>query len=195
MGMESTQVRGAIDFERLLKLRLVLARHGEMDLAKWWNSNGMLGHRGAVVLERGFPRTHFFVQARAVFAIAQTRCAALFDPPGSLTIWHLPAELEDRFEDEWQRWLDHYEDWAPFFERLQTLPGQDLLAELEDFGLTDGRVRATVAGLPKSPEGRSIPLPGVHVPNDDVITTLAAAFARSEPGTPLIPYARLEVSA
>lgn len=184
----------SVDLERLFKLRLVLARHGEMDLAKWWNSNGMLGHRGAVVLERGFPRTHFFAQARAVFAIAQTRCAELFDPPGCMTIWHLPAALEDSFEDEWQSWLDHYEEWTPFFERLQKLPGTDLLSELEEFGLADAGVRDEVAGLRKSSEGRSIALPGVHAPSDDVITLLAAAFARSEPGAPLIPYARLEVA-
>ena len=78
---ESTETSSTIDLARLFKLRLIVARHGEMDLAKWWNSNGMLGRRGAVVLERGFPRTHFFAQARAVFAIARTRCAEIFDPP------------------------------------------------------------------------------------------------------------------
>ena len=56
-----------IDFERLLKLRLVVARHGEMDAARWWNTQGMLGRRGAVVLKRGFPSTHHFAQARIVF--------------------------------------------------------------------------------------------------------------------------------
>ena len=30
--------RPSIDFDRLLKLRLVVARFGEMDLAKWWNT-------------------------------------------------------------------------------------------------------------------------------------------------------------
>lgn len=29
-----------MDLERLLKLRLVVARFGEMDLAKWWNTKG-----------------------------------------------------------------------------------------------------------------------------------------------------------
>jgi len=181
-----------VDLEQLFRLRLVVARHGEMDLAKWWNSNGMLGRRGAVVLERGFPRTHFFAQARAVFGIAQSRCAEVFDPPGCMTLWHLPAELEDQFEDEWHRWLDSYEEWTPFFERIQPLAGADLLDELADFELIDAGTRESVAGLRKSPEGRSIALPGVHEPTDDVITLLAAAFARSEPSALLIPYARLE---
>jgi len=184
-----------VDLARLFKLRLIVARHGEMDLARWWNSNGMLGRRGAVVLERGFPRTHFFAQARAVFAIARTRCAEVFDPPGCMTLWHLPAELEDQFEDEWHRWLDHYEEWMPFFERLQPLSGADLLDELAEFELIDAGTRESVARLRKSSEGRSIALPGVHEPNDDVITLLAAAFARSERGALLIPYARLEAGA
>jgi hypothetical protein len=163
-----------------------------MDLARWWNSNGMLGRRGAVVLERGFPRTHFFAQARAVFAIAQTRCATLFNPPGCMTLWHLPAELEDQFEDEWHRWLDHYDEWTPFFERLQELSGADLLDELTEHRLANERTRESVASLRKSPEGRSIALPGIREPNDDAITLLAAAFARSEPSSLLVPYARLD---
>ena len=30
--------QASVDFDRLLKLRLVVARFGEMDLAKWWNT-------------------------------------------------------------------------------------------------------------------------------------------------------------
>lgn len=47
----------SVDLNRLFKLRLVVARHGEMDVARWWNSKGMLGRYGAAVLTRGFPRT------------------------------------------------------------------------------------------------------------------------------------------
>ena len=52
----------AIDLDRLLKLRLVVARFGEMDLAKWWNTMGQLGRLGAAALRtfsihvRGAPR-------------------------------------------------------------------------------------------------------------------------------------------
>ena len=58
----------SIDLDRLLKLRLVVARFGEMDGARWWNTKGQLGRLGAAALRRGFPRTHRFAQARAVFA-------------------------------------------------------------------------------------------------------------------------------
>ena len=30
----------SIDIDRLLKLRLVVGRYGEMDIAKWWNTRG-----------------------------------------------------------------------------------------------------------------------------------------------------------
>lgn len=36
----------AVDLNRLLKLRLIVARHGEMDGARWWNTNGVLGSKG-----------------------------------------------------------------------------------------------------------------------------------------------------
>src|SRR5690349_18688430 len=38
-----------MDLDRLLKLRLIVARHGEMDLGKWWDTNGVLGPRGVTV--------------------------------------------------------------------------------------------------------------------------------------------------
>ena len=47
----------SIDLDRLLKLRIIVARFGEMDLARWWNTKGQLGRLGAVAVRRGFPRT------------------------------------------------------------------------------------------------------------------------------------------
>lgn len=70
----------------LLKIRTAVARVGEMDLARWWNSTGQLGPQGSSVLRRGFPRTHHFAQARSVFMVAADRCAQIFDPPGSVTL-------------------------------------------------------------------------------------------------------------
>jgi hypothetical protein len=71
--------QGSIDLERLLKLRVVVARVGEMDLAQWWNTKNQLGRSGASTLRRGFPRTHHFAQARSVFAVALHRCDELFN--------------------------------------------------------------------------------------------------------------------
>jgi hypothetical protein len=75
-----------LDLDRLLKLRLVVARFGEMDLAKWWNTKGQLGRLGVAALRRGLPRTHRFAHARSVFAVAAHRCSEVFEPPGCVTI-------------------------------------------------------------------------------------------------------------
>lgn len=181
-----------IDLDRLLKLRLVIARHGEMDLARWWNTQGMLGRRGAVVLKRGFPTTHYFAQARVVFAVARSRCNELFSPPGCMTLWNLPAELEDQFEEHWHSWLDQGASWTSFFEQLAALDGADLLKELLAFGLISPSEVEVVGKLRRSAENRAVALAGTHQPRDDVITLLAAGFSRGEPGNPAIPYARLE---
>ncbi|MGE4057006.1 MAG: BrxE family protein [Vicinamibacterales bacterium] len=53
-------------------MRLTVARFGEMNLAKWWNTKGQLGPLGTAALRRGFPRTHRFAQARSVFAVDLT---------------------------------------------------------------------------------------------------------------------------
>lgn len=182
----------AIDLDRLLRLRLVVARFGEMDLARWWNSKGMLGRHGAVVLRRGFPSTHHFAQARVVFEVARSRCHELFDPPGCMTLWNLPADIEEAFEEHWQTWLDEGERWAPTFEKLVALKADSLTEAMTDFELLTTQQRDTVVKLRRSAEGRAVPLPGTYMPSDEVITLLAAGFARGEPGSPAIPYARLE---
>jgi len=184
-----------VDLDRLLRLRLIVARHGEMDCAKWWNSKGMLGRHGALALKRGFPTTHYFAQAKVVFAVARSRCAELFDPPGCMTLWHLPAELEDQFDEHWQTWLDDAESWAPLFQSLAEHTGDDLLGAMSKLELVSADEVEEVRKLRRSAEGRAVPLPGVHQPTDDILTTLAAGFARGEPGSPAIPYARLEAEA
>ncbi len=182
----------ALDFDRLLKLRLVVARVGEMDLAKWWNTNGLLGRKGRILLSRGFPRTHYFAQARATFAVATARSHEVFDPPGCMTLWSLPAEIEDQFDDRWQGWLEKRDEWATFFSRLEAIQGGDLLEPLKDFELLEPEHLERVSRLRRSAEGRSVPLPGTHQPCDETFTLLAAGFARGKVGKPAIPYARLE---
>lgn len=187
-----TEATSRIDYERLLMLRLAVARHGEMDAAGWWNIKGILGRHGSLALKRGFPSTHYFAQARIAFAVARSRCHELFDPPGCMTLWSLPAEVEDQFEEHWQDWLDQGERWSPFFETLAGVGRRELLAELADLGLVDQSHLEAVSKLRRSAEGRSVPLPGVHQPSDEVLTLLAAGFAKGERGSPAIPYARLE---
>ena len=120
-----------LDFNRLLRLRLIVARHGEMDGARWWNTNGVLGRKGSLLMNRGFPKTHHFAQARLVFEVARARSAERFPMvPGCITLWNLPASIEDEFDAHWADWLDDGDSWAEFFDGLQSQDG-DLLAALE----------------------------------------------------------------
>jgi hypothetical protein len=179
-----------IDFDRLLKLRLVVARHGEMDRAGWWNTNGMLGRHGAISLERGLPRTHRFAQARVVFAVARSRCEELFDAPGSVTLWRLPADVEDQFGEHWQSWLGAAETWNPFFDDLAAYDSNELVSALVDRDLISaGQVDATQAAR-RSAEGRAVQLRDARELDDDLVTLLAAGFAKGEQGAPAIPYAK-----
>jgi len=179
-----------IDLDRLFKLRLVVARFGEMDLAKWWNTKGQLGRFGVAALRRGFPRTHRFAQARSVFAVAAHRCAGVFDPPGCVTLWRLPEPIEEAFDARWEHWLDHASDWNAFFEKLESISGTDLVEVLRSFELVDARDIEAYGRLKRSAEGRGVPLPGIFAGTDADIALLALGFARGEPSTLAVPYAR-----
>lgn len=183
------------ELEYLLKLRLVVARFGEMDYAMWWNTQSMLGQLGKMALSRGLPKTHLFAQARVVFSVARSRCAEVFDPPGCMTLWHLPADIEDEFETQWQSWLDDIDTWVPFFEALETRRGDDLLQLLEKLTLVSSTQSETVRNLRRSAEGRAVQLPGMRSPDVDTFALLAAGFSKGEPGNPVVPYARLEHTA
>ncbi len=180
-----------VDLDRLLKLRLVVARAGEMDLQGWWNTKGALGRLGRSVYQRGFPRTAPFAQARTVFAVARARTRELWSPPGCATLWNLPPEVEDAFDDQWQRWLDEPEAWAALFEALQALRG-DLLVELSSLGVLTDAETQRARELKRSVDGRAVLLPGLRQIDDETLGLLAAGFFRGERGSPAVPYARLE---
>lgn len=179
-----------IDLDRLLKLRLLVARFGEMDLAKWWNTKGQLGRLGAAALRRGFPRSHRFAQARSVFAVASHRCTEVFEPPGCVTLWRLPDATEEEFDARWEQWLDNAAEWTPFFEKLETLPGTDLAAILRSFDVVSDAELEAAAKLRRSAEGRAVPLPGLFSGSDGDVALLALGFARGEPSALAVPYAR-----
>ena len=126
---------GGLNFEKLLKIRIVVARFGEIDVARWWNSNGQLGPVGAAALRRGFPRTYRFAQARSVFAIAAHRCDEQFSRQGYVTLWRLPETIEEEFDARWESWLDQAGDWGPFFDRVESIGAKDLVEDLRSLGL------------------------------------------------------------
>jgi hypothetical protein len=179
-----------IDLDRLLKLRLVVARFGEMDLARWWNTKGQLGKLGAAAIRRGFPRTHRFAQARSVFAVADHRCTEVFNPPKSVTLWRLPEVIEEEFDARWEHWLDNASEWTPFFEKLESPAGSDLAGLLRSLDLVSDRDVEAYSKLRRSAEGRAVPLPGTFADRNDDVALLALGFARGEPGALAVPYAR-----
>lgn len=185
------EVSTELDLDRLLRLRLTVARFGEMDLARWWNTKGQLGRFGAAALRRGFPRTHRFAQARSVFAVAAHRCAEVFEPPECVTLWRLPETVEEAFEARWEHWLDHASEWAPFFEQLETLSGSDLTEVLRTYALVEPRDLEAYGRLRRSAEGRAVPLPGFFSGSDADVALLALGFARGEPAQLAVPYARM----
>lgn len=179
------------DIEHLLKLRIVVARVGEMDLARWWNTTGQLGRLGAAAVRRGLPRTHWFAQARSVFAVADTRCNEVFNPPHSVTLWRLPEDVEERFDARWEHWLDNASDWDGFFEQVAGLDAPDLVAALAAFGLVDSATVASAVALTPAAGARSLQLPTLYEGTRTDVDLLALGFARGPGGTLVVPYARL----
>lgn len=180
----------SLDLDRLLKLRVLVARFGEMDLAKWWNTKGQLGRLGAAALKRGFPRTHRFAQARSVFAVAAQRCDEVFNPPGCVTLWRLPEATEEEFDARWEHWLDNATEWTAFFERVESLQGNDLTVILRAFEMVSDSNIGAYSKLRRGADGRAVPLPGLYSGTDEDVALLALGFARGEPAGLAVPYAR-----
>lgn len=179
-----------IDFEKLLKIRIVVGRFGEIDVARWWNSNGQLGPVGAAALRRGFPRTYHFAQARSVFAIAANRCDEQLGRQEFVTLWRLPETIEEEFDSRWEGWLDRAADWGPFFDRAEDIAGGDLVEQLTSLQLVSEADLAAYSRLGSSEEGRSVVLPDAFVGTDADIALLALGFAHGAPGTLVVPCAR-----
>jgi hypothetical protein len=182
----------AIDAMLLMKLRLTVARFGEMDGAGWWNTQGILGRFGKAGLSRGFPSTHYFAQARVAFTIASARCKEVFTPPACFTLWALPPELEELVGAQWQSWCRSPADWEPFFKQVSERNQGNLLDHLVILNLADDTVREVTAELKVSAQGRAVQLPGTGYPTNASLTLLAAAFSRGSKGQLAVPYLRAE---
>ena len=170
-----------------MKLRLVVGRVGEMDLARWWNTKGQLGAIGSSVVSRGFRRTHHFAQARSVFAVAAHRSRDVYDAPGTVTLWKLPADMEDEFGLRWEEWLDDAASWAAFFVQLESCSSA-VESELMRLGLVTLQDIERVRKLRRSAEQRAVAVPGEFTRTIDDLTILALAFSRGEPGALAVPY-------
>ena len=179
---------GKISFERLLKLRITVARFGGMDGARWWNTQGILGRYGVLALNRGFPKTHRFAQAKVAFSVATHRCQEIYDPPNAYTLWNLPPDIEDQFQEKWQDWLENVEQWEEFFKGIEDISGKELLGLISERDLISQVQIENTKKLRRSAEGRSVQISGINELDDEALVLLAAGFFRGEPGKPAIPY-------
>jgi hypothetical protein len=189
---KSAKNETTLDVSQTAKLRVVVARFGEMDRSKWWNTKGMLAGLGEMAISRGFPRTHLFARARAVFAVAAHRCDEVFDPPGAITLWKLPAEIEDQIDDAWAHWVEDPEPWKAFLQQVNEQMHEDLLETLQSLELVSSEVVEQVKKLRRADDLRSVPLPKSSELTATTIALLAAAFSRGEPGKLAVPYMQLE---
>jgi hypothetical protein len=136
-----------LNLDLVLKLRLAVARVGEMDIAKWWNTQGQLGELGAAALRRGFPHTHRFAQARAAFALAAHRCAEVV-PPACVSLWRLPEATEEEFEARWEQWLDN----GNHFFTVEVWTPKRLLAHYILFVISMAERAVYIAGITTLPD-------------------------------------------
>jgi hypothetical protein len=116
----------------------------------------------------------------------------VFDPPHSVTLWHLPEPVEEEFEAHWERWLDRADEWRPFFTGLESLNETELKTALQSFRLVTDLESELLSRLRRSAEGRSVPLHAPFTGTDQDVALLALGFALGELGAVAVPYARLD---
>lgn len=177
------------DLDLLLRLRLVVARVGESDNAKWWASDGVLSSDGHYAYSSLAARTNPFARARVVFAIARERCTDQA-PSGARTLWSLPPEVEEAFDDRWSHWLDHVDEWVDMFVDVESLTTVDVLAALTERGLISDGHADVARALTAAPPDPSVELSTPPVFDADTIRQLAAGFACSQPEKLVVPYVR-----
>lgn len=176
----------------LLKLRLAVARHGEMDGAGWWNTRGILGRVGKAGLSRGFPSTHYFAQARVAFTVAAARSAEVFSPPACYTLWNLPPVIEESLNSQWQAWCRDPEAIIPLFETVSNSGNLPLLELLDALNAIDDVTRTALRDLKLTAQGKAVQLLGIGYPDDAALLLLAAAFSLGSKGSLAVPYLRAE---
>lgn len=181
-----------LDVGALMKLRIVVARFGEMDQLRWWNTKCMLANVGELALSRGFPKAHVFARARAVFAVAASRSVEVYDPPDSVTLWTLPVEIEDQLEDAWADWLENPGPWVLFLHDVEKKLSGKILPALRELDLISDKVADRASRLRRADDLRSVPIKGNCESSDEAISLLAAAHCCCEPGKLSVPYIRRE---
>ena len=179
----------SIDLTRLFRLRAAVARFGEMDGAGWWNTQGVLGARGAAVYKRGLRETHFLARVRVVTAVAAERSASVYPAAGVATLWSLPPALERSLSFREREWATNgsREEWAAFESSLAPPPA-DLTTWLSDLGLVENGIADDAASLVVEPGGKGVAVPAPVT--DRAIQLLALGHSRGGPKNLVVPFIR-----
>ena len=177
-----------LDAGRLIRLRAAVGRFGEMDAAGWWNTQGVLGPRGAAVYKRGFPRTQFLARLHVVASVAGERSAALYPAPGVATLWKLPPALERTVTYREREWAssDKGGDWSEFETAIASPPPENLVKWLDDLGLIEPGTSSEIESLALVPGGAGIAVPGPV--GQHAVELLAAAHGRSKSRQLVVPF-------
>ena len=192
---ETQEASTAVDADftkKVAALRMAVARQGEMDRSKWWNTKGLLSRVGELALSRGFPKSHVFARSRAAFAVASSRSEEVFNPPDSYTLWRLPVEIEDQLEDAWAGWLESPDEWKDLLERIDAAGGNDLASMLTSLELVSEQSANRAKGLRRADDLKSVPIKLNGEAVIQAIELLAAAHNCSEPGKLAVPFIRQE---
>ena len=156
---EASTTAGPDSFtKKIIALRMAVARQGEMDRSKWWNTKGLLSRVGELAVSRGFPKSHVFARCRAAFAVASSRSEEVFNPPDSYTLWRLPVEIEDQLEDAWAGWLESPDEWKDLLERIDSAGSNDLVSVLTSLELASEQSADRAKGLRRADDLKSVPI-------------------------------------
>lgn len=179
-----------IDLKRLARLRAAVGRFGEMDGAGWWNTQGVLGTRGAAVYKRGLPQTHFLARVRVVSTVAAQRSQAIYPAAGVATLWSLPPAVERSLSFQERSWATSgvTEEWSRFESALSQTPGDDVGSWLAELGLVEQQVAARVPALRLDPGGKGLAVPGPV--SDEAIQLLALGHAHGGTKNLVVPFIR-----
>ncbi len=178
--------------KKITALRLVVARRGEMDCSKWWNTDGVLSGNGKLIFPRGFPKTQVFARARVVFAVAAARSDEVFNQPNSYTLWRLPVEIEDEIEDSWSSWLEAPGEWEALLEKIDESSSSDIAELLNSLGLLSEKTIGRTKSLRRNADLKSVPLKLDGESLSEAIELLAVAHRSSEVGKLAVPFIREE---
>lgn len=176
-----------IDLEHLYKIRAAVGRFGEMDGAGWWNTQGVLGARGAAAYRRGLPQTHFLARVRVVSTVAAERSGTVYPASGVATLWTLPPSLERSLSFQERSWATNgaHQAWATFESELAS-PSEDLVDWLIALHLVEQPTADRLETLRMDPGGKGILVPGPI--SNEAIQLLAIAHARGGKKDLVVPF-------